>query len=455
MKLNPFANATPITVVPPGYQVDLDRLPPSGSSSIWRVLLLLALGIGVVVGFVFAVSWWMSKDAPPAEPTPEFTAEAITLVPTSTTAPTLTASVTATGTPSPTLDSWSLTGTALLFLTATATPTETATPDYCWFLTPSPTPSLTPLPVTPDAWAATGTAVALETGTPTATPTATRQPPRAWCDITATPTRRPWTIDPDSTEEVVYGTPPITLPAITPPNTWTPQPQPTQIPPLVINTSAPVPPLVVNTDAPPAPPIVVPTNPPMIIIITATIAPTTLPPEQTEEPTPTETASATPTATPTETATPTDTPTATATPTETPTDTPSPTWTPSPTETATDVPTVTPIPTDTPVPTNTTIPTATPVPMLAIIGSTCEPGYPLFAVQNFGGQVWIVEWSITTGDGQVAAADIWTNDLPTGAFANAAAPAWAGIPGTYTLTITQSWDSALPLLSASVECEAV
>src|SRR5690606_1335105 len=99
--------------------------------------------------------------------------------------------------PTPTLDEWEITGTALYFITQspTITPTFSATPsptmDYCWFLTPTLTPSNTPIPVTPDSWAMTGTHVFLASTTPTVPITPTQPPPRAWCDITPEQTPTP------------------------------------------------------------------------------------------------------------------------------------------------------------------------------------------------------------------------------------------------------------------------
>lgn len=237
---------------------------------------------------------------------------------------------TASRTPSPTgtitPDSWGMTGTALARATASPTHTATEPVNYCWWLTPSPTPTPT-LETTPDAWGRTGTAIYRATY-PFQTPTA--PPPRELCYEfpTWTPTARftpsltpfPLGRSRESTEEVteeVYGTPPITLPFILPPATWTPAPvqPPAQVidrPQVEVVITAPPPEPIVIT----SPPIIIiePTQPPQVVVITATLAPTNTP---TWTWTPTDTATATPTETPSPTATATDTPSPTPTPTDT------------------------------------------------------------------------------------------------------------------------------------------
>lgn len=253
------------------------------------------------------------------------------------------------------MDDWSATGTALYHLATTPTP------DYCWFLKPSPTATVTQIPVTPDEWALQGTAFALQTGTPTYTPQPTQEPPRTLCDYVATATFTPFVIERDT--PVVTALPqvvtvqPALVPSATPlPNlsTLVPQAQAQQqssqplpatpLPRVIVQTSEPQ--IIYQTSAPQ---IVVQTSAPQIIIqevqnvvvVTATQLPTETDaashtPTATETGTPTETASPTPTetATPVPSATPTETPTLTASPSATATPTVTPTLTETPTEMA-------------------------------------------------------------------------------------------------------------------------
>lgn len=221
-------------------------------------------------------------------------------------------------------DAWESTGTAFVRLTPTRTPTQTRTPTitptltasatliYCWWLTPSPTPSPTWM-YTPDSWGATGTAVYLATH-PYQTPTA--PPPRELCVELPT-------LIPSATLT------PFPLPTIAqtmPTNTITPTATPTSTPVVitvvhtVVHTRVVIdsPPPMVITSPPQMieqPPMVI-TSPPAVIIITAvmpTLEPTATLAEITDEPTPTPTFTETLTSTPTPTETPTPTPTLTET----------------------------------------------------------------------------------------------------------------------------------------------
>ena len=288
--MNPFRNDPPIIYRAPGYQVDLDRLQPVRGAGCGRVLLLL-LAAGSILSLVCGGLYLFvrSQTMPPETEMP------LTLAP---------SRVPVTATLAPVLDSWSLTGTALIY--ATASPTL----DYCYFLTPSPVPTLTPLPVTPDAWALQGTAYALETGTPTFTPypLPTQQPPRAWCDLVLTPTFTPFALPQSIAEATQEAAPPPTStpklptkePTLTPfpeikiPDTHE-QPAPVQS---SRNVNVPDPVIIVQTQvrvihetAAPPPPAVT-----ELVVVTATLTPTFTA-------TPTETATDTPTETPTETAT--------------------------------------------------------------------------------------------------------------------------------------------------------
>lgn len=139
-----------------------------------KVLGLLGLAAGVLVLLAFGIR---AVTAGSAEPVPTLAALS-------------------SPSPSATLDEWSALGTAWALLTATApataTPgTPTATLEYCWWLTPSPTPTAT-LPYTPDPWQATGTAL-WEEANPYQSPTPA--PPRELCTSFAT-----WTPTPDAAQ---------------------------------------------------------------------------------------------------------------------------------------------------------------------------------------------------------------------------------------------------------------
>lgn len=315
--MNPFRNDPPVLIRPPGYQVDLDRLQPVKGASCGRVVVLLvsfAVILLMVCGGVFL--FIRSQTMPAQNPV------LLTLVATR-------PGATMTNTIPPELDSWSLTGTALIH--ATASPTL----DYCWWQTPTAVPTSTPVPVTPDAWALEGTARALETGTPTFTPMPTQAPPRAWCDL-ITPTFTPFPLPvkpetagtagtPETTQDPAPAAMYLESPTAVKPLTATPFPEmiiPSSRPPAagpVSQPNAPAPVVIVQTEvhiiyqtAAPAPVVT------ELVIVTATYTPTF---------------TATATATPTLTETPTETPTATAAPSETATETPTPTETATATET--------------------------------------------------------------------------------------------------------------------------
>jgi hypothetical protein len=322
---------TPIDHVAPGYMVELDAYQPEHEGCARKAILSL-IGLGIVCGLLYGVVTVIQRLRNPTAPQPIETPMMLTLMP---------AAQAVEPTASPTIDDWSATGTALYLQVASPTL------DYCWHLTPSPTPSVTPLPVTPDAWALQGTQFALETGTPTFTPQPTQAPPKAWCDMQVTATFTPFPLQrveatAESTEMVgalpptlmpgqpqyVTATPLPKLSELMPPTEQprnnAPQQQATPLPRVIIQTSAPE--IIVQTSAPQ----IVIQEVQNVVVVTATFI------------------------VPTQTPTPTHTPTATETPTPTATDTPSPT----PSETPTDVPTAT--HTDTPTLTPTVTPSETP-----------------------------------------------------------------------------------------------
>lgn len=270
----------------------------------------------------------VSASAPrPADPTS---------IPTISTTDTPTPTPDATSTP--TLDAWSLTGTALVY--ATASPTV----DYCWWLTPTPTATAT-LPYTPDPWQATGTALYLATNPPT-TPTATPDAPRVWCNHI--PEASP-TITPLNLRD-------LALTDVGPTYTLTPTAQPTDKP-------APSGGGIPGGSWPDQQPVYV--QPPQqeqkpLQIWQPTSAPTL----------------ELPTVAPTNTQTPTE--TATATATETPTETP------TPTETAT----------------STATPSPTATPHFVLVTLDCAQG-PRWMLQNVGGAGLYVEWEIWTAAGLI------------------------------------------------------
>jgi len=255
----------PKTIVPSGYQIDLDRQPPTAGggcsgSMVYGLSFLIALVGGAII---LARSVLGGTPTQPATPP---TLQELAIVGTLTPAPTNSEAF-------PTLDDWSLTGTALVFVAASPTP------DYCFWLTPTSTPVPT-LIYTPDAWQATGTALYLATNPPqTATPTPDY--PRAWCNNipTNTPTMTPLALNRMATDEIsptftptmtplslnsvesvasaqtVQQQPPVSvgvaewdiiLPTVGPPYVGTPTdtrtpkpPKPTQTPVIIIVTATP------------------------------------------------------------------------------------------------------------------------------------------------------------------------------------------------------------------------
>jgi hypothetical protein len=397
----------PVTYVRSGFDPTLNRLPPRAGSGCRRFFTWVFVGLVVLGGVVAFIGRAIAPAAAAPEPT---------LIP----SPLPTEVINATSTPTATLDSWSATGTALFFATASPTAAPSATVDYCWFLTPSPTPSPT-LAYTPDAWQATGTAVYFLTNTPTPYLEPTATTPRSWCDVTLTPSAVPMTNTPRSTS--------------------TPTASPTNTPRFVFPTAASGAPLL-PTAQPPQPTDAPPILPPTLVPPTAV---------RTRKPTKTPTATMTPSATVTETATATATPTATETATETPTETATVTETPTPTATFTETPTETPSATAT----NTPTATHTPSPILTVFSASCAAGYPEFGIQNIGGMPGVfVVWEIVTGDGSIAANGFWEWDLAPFALVTVAAPAWVNVPGAYMLNIYQPWDLFVPIQSAVAVCAA-
>lgn len=309
-----FGNKTPLSVVPPGYKPDLDRLPPKehggcGRGCLWIFVLL--------IGFMGIISLVVS------------------------------------------LSSSSQSEEVASVSNYELVPIITATLDYCWFLTPT-IESQPTLFVTPDEWQLQGTQVASQTGTPTSTPHPTQAPPKAWCNdvieateeisLVASATWTPYpfpsdipVIDYDSiATATITDTPASTDIPIRPTSTLFPTPIPRAIAQenqgvqtitervVIVETR-----IVIEK---------VEVEKVKEVIITATPQPTaTLAPEITDEPTlpPTETATDIPISMPSETPTPTLTLTQTAT------------FTPTATETFT----TTPEPTATLIPTSTLFPT--------------------------------------------------------------------------------------------------
>lgn len=338
---------------PPGYDFTLDRVPPRQvgcrSLLLWIGLLVLVLSL-CGAGAVFGINSLRSpkggqtptvESSPTVEQSPTLdrwiaTGTALALVtPTNTTMPTAT------------MDDWQLTGTALFYVTTTATetptftPTPTATMDYCWYLTPTATPTSSPVFVTPDAWAATGTAIFRDLTTPTPEMTPTPPPPRALCDEALEMLVRG-----EATQELN----PEDWPTLGPTFTWLPPPtelpteRPVQPPMVIYQTveSEQTPEIIYITQI--APVEVIITSAPIIIERPVTVGPIII--TATPGPTNTPTSSWTPTSTHTETPTPSATSTMTSTSTSTLTHTPTWTLTPTPTATMTETPTPTETPTE-------------------------------------------------------------------------------------------------------------
>lgn len=374
---NPFKRRVETSFIPRGYYRDLDALPPREASGCGRMMFLILAFVGVLIFSCWGVMQLINSQTAPA-PTP--TLQDIIYEPT----------IEPSATPSPTntLDSWSATGTALVFQP------PTATVDFCWFLTPTRTP--TPiLLVTADAWSATGTAIWRERNpaTPFVEPTATT--PRSWCDIEpATRTPTPILLRRETETET-----------LTPTKTFT-----------VVNIGggnggggnsgggSVIVPQIPPTYAPVQPTQIMPTLPPPTV-------------ERTKKPKKTKTA------------------TPTATFTEIPSLTPTFTETPTPTATFTEIPSLTPTFTETATPTATF--TLIP-PVIGLYTAQCAEGFPVFFVINNGGVVMSLGWTIETVVGEqsvVAATGVWGAELGNGAIAPAAAPAWIGISGIYTLMV--------------------
>lgn len=370
--------------VPIDYDPKLDRRQAEPLGCV-RILFVLVIFIVLVFLIVTGIA------AATRKPNDVEAVPTVASLPTSTETPTETPTLEASATPTATatLDDWSATGTALAMATISPTPTASATLDYCWWLTPTVTPTAT-LAFTPDAWQATGTAI-YEATNPYMTPTP--PPPRELCieyaSLLVLPTE-------EATSEliVITMTPgpettvtingPLYTPAVALPQGADERPAATQPrsnvtitggrTEQVVVTSEPQ--VIVHTAPPPAPQVIIQTqviiatNPPPAATVTRNadyyasatsyfgtvgpiwtetasyvltmFAPTTTPsatatndavihPEPTQEVTATIEPSATYTETPS--------PTPSSTVTETPTLEPTMTETPSPTPTATDVPT--------------------------------------------------------------------------------------------------------------------
>jgi hypothetical protein len=319
--------SAPRTIVPPGYNPSLDRLPPRSAGGCSGTVVLAVSGLLViVVGMLMIVRSMLPSPAPIVSQLP------ITEIPTET-------ATLITSTP----DAWSATGTALY--NATITPTV----DYCWWLTPTATSTVTP-EFTPDAWSATGTAVYYATN-PAKEATATPDAPQAWCDHipTLTPTFTPLSIDgfeknltpmptQTATVAVAAGQTPAVFPTVYVP------PDPNQ----------PVEPIVTSSV-----PYTAPSLTPDLMVLPTQIAPTPTATETFSMQLQTRTFTPMPTATFTSTWTPSQTATETATSTPTLTLTATATWTPTLTVTATDTATLHPMHTATMTSTATETPTAT------------------------------------------------------------------------------------------------
>lgn len=190
---------------PLDYDPRLDRRQPPSLGCVGIVLALVLLA-AALVPVAWGINFTLSKQQRAASASIPTLAALPSITPTATASPTALATVT--------LDDWSIYGTEIAL--ATASPT----PDYCWFLTPSPTP-LPTLPYTPDAWQLQGTAIFL-TENPQPSPTAL--PPRELCTgiptwtptMEATATFTPWPLPQlresnldavQATIEAAFGTP--------------------------------------------------------------------------------------------------------------------------------------------------------------------------------------------------------------------------------------------------------
>lgn len=256
--MNPLKRATPVDFIHPAYLPDLDASPPRPGTGCGRQLALGLAFVGVLAAAVWMLLSFIGSQTQPTVERIELTA--VPIEPTSQPV-------------TPTLDAWSLTGTALFF--AEASPTL----DYCAFMTPSPTPRPT-LIYTPDAWQATGTAVFLATN-PAQTPTAQPTTPKSWCDLWLTPS-------PTFTPLALSGLSATAMPTAT--STPTARPSPTWVSPPSGGGAS-------NIVQPQPQP---PTAEPIIVLPTAqppTAQPTRLPPTLTATATPSPTSTSTPTPT--------------------------------------------------------------------------------------------------------------------------------------------------------------
>lgn len=347
-----FARETPRDFYPPGYDPTHNRYPPSRISCLPCAVIGLVVLIVLFGGALFLLSRGGAKK---------------TIIVTDTSSPTLEAmSSTPTLAPSPTLDAWSMTGTAIFFATSTATPTPSPTLDYCWFLTPQPPTPQPTIYVTMDGAQLLATAQALRLGTPIPTPTSTDEPPRAWCNqyLLTQPTSSGTVLSDDQKTATAAAWPtPKALPSVAAPATWTPRPNIVSRPANVQQSPAPTQPPALPAQPPQVYITQVYVQAPtqvQIIVITATLAPSNTP-------------SRTPTSTPTSTNTATDLPSATATFTDTATDVPSDTPTDTATDVPTDTPTATDVPTDVPTATATFTDTATDIPPTPTFTFTWTP----------------------------------------------------------------------------------
>lgn len=220
----------PKSFIPAGYQPELDRLPARQGPGCAPLIRLAFVVIALIGGGIMLLLNFLNGQQR-VESIPQAQTNVATLTPTAITSPT--------PAPTNTLDPWSATGTALVYQP------PTATADYCWFLTPSPTPTAVIL-TKPDAWSATGTAIWHRENPPTPIVSPTATTPRSWCDYeTATPTPTAFILDRSGT--VTPSQTPTAMPTRTP-YPIAPQPQtgggnipvpPTEIPIVIIPTSIP------------------------------------------------------------------------------------------------------------------------------------------------------------------------------------------------------------------------
>jgi len=109
-----FGSKTPMTVVPPGYKPDFDRLPPQPNRGLstgcgWMFILFISLGV-----IVLAVMWFISSNTPQPESEPQSQP------------PIQNVDILATLKAVPTLDDWSKLGTQYYHETVEALATDDA-----------------------------------------------------------------------------------------------------------------------------------------------------------------------------------------------------------------------------------------------------------------------------------------------------------------------------------------